>query len=134
MLMKIPGNKTKGFKCPNSLVLKAIEQHRSKYKVNADGLLKLTNNLTWENDHFCFGFQENVSTAVFQLTFRVCSPPDNCPNHEHIVHMFNVSISIVFLLLTIAVFFWYKNINVYDRSNMMKIAYMVNLTIAYCIR
>ena len=140
VVMKVPGNKTRGFECPNSLVPKSIEPHLSNYNVTADGLLKWRNNFTWTKDQFCIGYQENKSTALLQLTFRVCSedsPSPNCRNHPTFGHSFiriSLSCSIFFLLLTVAFFVWYKNINAWHLNNMIKIAYLVNLTIAFSIR
>ena len=80
------------------------------------------------------------SDGVFQLTYNACyddSPPPKCKDHLKFLSYFNpisLSISIFFLLLTIGIFFWYKNISMRDRSNMMKIAFLVNLTIAYIVR
>ena len=43
-------------------------------------------------------------------------------------------VSIFFLLLTLAAYFWLENINVKDLSTRMTISFVINLTIAYCVR
>ena len=43
-------------------------------------------------------------------------------------------VSIFFLLLTLAAYFWLENINVKDLSARMTISFVINLTIAYCVR
>jgi hypothetical protein len=80
-----------------------------------------------------------VPDGVFQLTFSTCYD-SSCPGpsqaHIDFLETFNpisLCITIFFLLLTIIVFVLYKNINAWDRSNMMKIAFMVNLTMAYIV-
>ena len=43
-------------------------------------------------------------------------------------------VSIFFLLLTLAAYFWLENINAKDLSARMTISFVVNLIIAYCVR
>ena len=103
-----------------------------------------TGDFFWDNDKFCVSYadmdNEYESDDVFELTYHTCtdgSKPPECQDHEDFLSSFNpvaLSISIFFLLLTIAVFVWYKKINSWDRANMMKIAFLVNLTIAYIVR
>ena len=103
-----------------------------------------TGDFFWDNDKFCVSYadmdNEYEPDDVFELTYHTCtdgSKPPECQDHEDFLSSFNpvaLSISIFFLLLTIAVFVWYKKINSWDRANMMKIAFLVNLTIAYIVR
>ena len=91
--------------------------------------------------HYDDNTYDYVSDGVLQLTFNVCYDNDKegqrCQDHLEFLSNFNpisLSISIFFLLLTIGVFIWHKNINVWDLSDMMKIAFLVNLTIGYIVR
>ena len=128
--------------------------HHSSYEITRDGRLHGYNisyqdpqgvhlgNFSWDNDKFCVGYADldydYVPDGEFQLTFNACfddSPA--CKDHLEFLSYFNpisLCISIFFLLLTIGVIIWYKNINHWDRSNMMKIAFLVNLTLAYIVR
>jgi len=147
------------FKCPDGLRSDFLHTYpdidHSRYAVTPDGRLHgynisyqhqkalLQGNFSWDNDKFCVSYADGdydyYSDGVFDFTFNACYD-DNCPGpsqpHINFLARFNpvsLCISIFFLLLTIAVFIWYKNINAWDRSNMMKIAFMVNLTIAYIL-
>ena len=135
--------------------------NHSSYTVTPDGRLRGYNisyqhqqitsfgNFTWDNDKFCVSYvdadydyesEDYKSDGVFQFTINACydnSRPGNCQSHLDFLSNFkpiSLCISIFFLLLTIEVFIWYKNINVWERSNMMKIAFLLNLTIAYIVR
>jgi len=114
-------------------------------------------NFSWDNDKFCVSYVDaeyeyaydeetgeddygtNVFDGVFQFTFNACndySVNAKCQDHLDFLSFFNpisLCISIFFLILTIAFFIWYKNINAWDRGNMMKIAFLVNLTVAYIV-
>ena len=157
-ILKAPAGKGAQFDCPDSQFVAELLQTfpgPSSYEVTSDGRLhgyNITYNhqkaihvgdFSWDNDKFCVTFadeDEDYDTdGVFQFAFNACIDT-NCPGpsqaHIDFLSYFNpisLCISIFFLLLTIVVFVWYKNINQWDRSNMMKIAFMVNLTIAYIL-
>ena len=120
----------------------------------------LPGNFSWDNDKFCLSYFDGVfeysydengeydyeaggklkSDGEFQFTFNACndnSRKEECQNHLDFLSYFNpisLCISTFFLFLTIAFFIWYKKINAWDRGNMMKIAFLANLTIAYIVR
>ena len=159
-ILKAPAPAGEGaqFGCPDSQFVEELLQTfpgPSSYKVTSDGRLhgydiyynhqraRHVGDFSWDNDKFCVTFadeDEDYDTdGVFQFAFNACLDT-NCPGpsqaHLDFLSYFNpisLCISIFFLLLTIVVFVWYKNINQWDRSNMMKIAFMVNLTIAYIL-
>ena len=161
-ILKAPANLTQ-FACPDSLMPDLTHTYsgfdHSSYVVKPDGRLYGYNisythqrvpafgNFSWDNDRFCVSYADMLdyesdyeSDGVFQLTYNACyddSPPPKCKDHLKFLSYFNpisLSITICFLLLTIGIFFWYKNINMRERSNMMKMAFLVNLTIAYIVR
>ena len=161
-ILKAPAEKGAQFVCPDLLRTDFLHGspgfHHSSYAVTPDGRLQGYNityqhqretyhasNFSWDNDKFCVSYADMLdytsdyeSDGVFQLTFNACldySP--KCQDHLDFLSNFmpiSLSISIFFLLLTIVVFIWYKNINIWDQSNMMKIAFLVNLTIGYIVR
>jgi len=157
-ILKAPAGKGAQFDCPDSQFVAELLQTfpgPSSYEVTSDGRLhgyditynhqqaKHDGDFSWDNDKFCVTFadedEDYKTDDVFQFAFITCIDT-NCPGpsqaHLDFLSYFNpisLCISIFFLLLTIVVFVWYKNINQWDRSNMMKIAFMVNLTIAYIV-
>ena len=160
-ILKAPAAKEGAeFRCPDSHMEEFLHTYpdfdHSSYAVTPDGRLHGYNisyndqqqgffgNFSWDNDKFCVSYADPdydyQPDGVFQFTFNACyddSRPANCQNHLEFLSYFNpisLCISIFFLLLTIGVFIWYKNINVWERSNMMKIAFLVNLTITYIVR
>ena len=162
-ILKAPAAEGAQFKCPDSHRTDLLHYYpgfqHSSYEVTSDGRLRgynityqhkqavLVGDFIWDNDKFCVSYADvdyvdydYVSDGVLELTFNACYD-SSCPGpsqaHIDFLSYFNpisLCISIFFLLLTIVVFVWYKNINVWDRSNMMKIAFLVNLTIAYILR
>ena len=161
IILKAPTNSS--FNCPEPFIQDELHKYpnwdSARYTILPDGRLRgenitymhqkqaLEGNFTWDNDKFCVSYADSVYEdyevydydGVFDLTYHICYD-DNLPEsdqvHKDFLSVFNpvaLCISIFFLLLTMAVFVWYKNIK-WDRSNMMKMAFMVNLTIAYIIR
>ena len=158
IILKAP--KYSSFNCPKPFIQDPLHRYEDwnadRYTILPDGRLRgenitymhqkqaLEGNFTWDNDKFCVSYADLVFEdydydGVFDLTYHICYD-DNLPEsdqvHKNFLSVFNpvaLCISIFFLLLTMAVFVWYKNIK-WDRSNMMKMAFMVNLTIAYIIR
>ena len=159
-ILKAPAVEGAQFKCPDSHRRDLLHYYpgfqHSSYEVTSDGRLHGYNityqhkqvvykqgDFIWDNDKFCVSYADvdydYESDGELELTFNACyddSLPVPCQAHSDFLSYFNpisLCISIFFLLLTIVVFVWYKNINVWDRSNMMKIAFLVNLTIAYTL-
>ena len=161
IILKAPTNSS--FNCPEPFIQDPLHRYENwdagRYTILPDGRLRgenitymhqrqsLKGNFTWDNDKFCVSYADSVFVedyvydydGEFDLTYHICYD-DNLPepdqDHKDFLSVFNpvaLCISIFFLLLTMAVFVWYKNIK-WDRSNMMKMAFMVNLTIAYIIR
>ena len=158
IILKAPTNSS--FNCPAPFIQDELHKYpnwdSARYTILPDGRLRgenitymhqkqeLHGDFTWDNDKFCVSYADLVYEdydydGVYDLTYHVCYD-DNLPVqdqvHKDFLSVFNpvaLCISIFFLLLTMAVFVWYKNIK-WDRSNMMKMAFMVNLTIAYIIR
>ena len=161
--LRSPAKNKQAFLCPNGLALDwphhfpeySLESNR--YKVDPDGNLigtKVTDpflykprDIKWKNGEFCVAYADPKPTnssdyddyesdGVFELVFGVCLRLENESNDkfERTFHPYALGISVFFLILTIAIYVWFKGFTLKDLNSRIYVAFLLNLTVAYTAR
>ena len=122
-----------------------------------NGELVEEGNFTWKRDHFCISYTDiesvdydygsydyyaNGVDGQLNVTYAICFNNDKnvvvrCQPWLNFLDIFKpvaFGVSIFFLLLTLLAYFWLDKIKMQDLTTRMTMAFIINLTIAYCNR
>ena len=132
------------------------ENESRSYEIQSDGSLigtKVTltdlnssesriGNAVWRNGEYCVAYADGKPTTstdyddydfdnVFQVVFGLCSRLTEEPGESSTFHVFALSTSVLFLILTIIIYLWFQDFQLKNLNSRIYMALLVNLTISY---
>ena len=136
------------------------ENESRSYEIQSDGSLigtKVTltdlnssesriGNAVWRNGEYCVAYADGKPTTstdyddydfdnVFQVVFGLCSrlteEPGETRSSTFHFHVFALSTSVLFLILTILIYLWFQDFQLKNLNSRIYMALLANLTISY---